>query len=340
MLAATNGTDDRWYKTQGPDGSEVFVPYSIDPKSDPYKDLVSGEAIRQYYEEHGYVVVRNVIPAQLCDRARQEFGAEIKAFKGPFYRQTSSGNPEVHTFTSNGYMENGILNVHDIRSDQFPKFKRAALETLTHQNIQTILVAIFGEPGQLVQSMYFEGNPSTWPHQDTYYLDSEHIGSMAAAWVAVEDIRPGAGRFYIYPGSHKIDLKRNGGDFDIAFNHDRYKRLIISVIKNNHLNLHAPALQAGDVLLWNSKTIHGSLRTTQGEYSRSSFTAHYIPSTHRFLQFQSRIKTFRSRQINEMRVNYPKDQDQLRNRVILGMESSFPRAFQTIKKAAIKFVTR
>jgi hypothetical protein len=47
-------------------------------------------------------------------------------------------------------------------------------------------------PGKLVQSMYFEGNPATWAHQDTYYLDSEHTGAMTAAWFAVEDIKPGA----------------------------------------------------------------------------------------------------------------------------------------------------
>jgi phytanoyl-CoA hydroxylase len=187
--------------------------------------------------------------------------------------------------------------------------------------------------------MYFEGNPNTWPHQDTYYLDSEQIGSMVAAWVAVEDIRPGAGRFYVYPGSHKIDLKKNGGDFDIAFHHERYKKLIIEIIDNNRLEISAPAVRKGDILFWNSKTIHGSLSTTQGHYSRSSFTAHYIPESHRFLQFQSRIKKFRSRMINNMRVNFPKDQDRIRNRLVFGFETKFPRVFKTIKNTAIKVVT-
>jgi len=88
------------------------------------------------------------------------------------------------------------------------------------------------------------------------------------------------------------------------------------------------------------RTIHGSLPTTQADYSRSSFTAHYIPESHRFLQFQSRIKSFRNRIVNGMRVNHPKDQDRFANRLMLEIESTFPRTFQTMKNIAIKVVTR
>jgi phytanoyl-CoA hydroxylase len=42
--------------------------------------------------------------------------------------------------------------------------------------------------------------------------------------------------------------------------------------------IHAPALKKGDVLFWNSRTVHGSLETTDERYSRKSLTAHYLPS--------------------------------------------------------------
>ena len=328
------------YSTKTFNGREVLIPDGVDEISDPYLNLRSDESIRNYYADKGYVVIRGVIPAELCAHARAAYEKEVKGFKRPLYRQTSSGAPEMHRFTSSGFMENSILNVHDLRTDWFPTFKQDALEVLTHQNMQKALKTILGEPGQLVQSMYFEGNPATWPHQDTYYLDSEKIGSMVAVWVAVEDIKPGAGRFYIYPGSHKIDIKKNGGDFDIAFNHDRYKKLTASLIEDKQLVVAAPALRQGDVLFWNSKTIHGSLPTSQGQYSRSSFTGHYIPESHRFLQFQSRLKSFRNRITNNMRVNHPKDQDKFTNRLMLDIETAFPRSFQTVKNVAIKIVTR
>jgi phytanoyl-CoA hydroxylase len=61
--------------------------------------------------------------------------------------------------------------------------------------------------------MYFEGNPVTWPHQDTYYLNAEEIGRMTAVWVATEDIGPGAGQFFVCP-----KRVNNGGISTSLFN--------------------------------------------------------------------------------------------------------------------------
>lgn len=128
-----------------------------------------------------------------------------------------------------------------------------SVHVTTHAKLQQALRGLFGEAGKLVQSMYFEGNPATWPHQDTYYLDAQQIGRMTAAWIAVEDIAPGAGRFFIYPKSHLLTLAKNSGE------HDRYKKHVLEIIESNGFECRAPALEEGDVLLWAAKTIHGSL---------------------------------------------------------------------------------
>ncbi len=237
-------------------------------------------------------------------------------------------------------MLNSILNIQSLDDRHFAGFKRSGLEILTDPAVQAACRAILGTSGKLVQSMYFEGNPATWPHQDTYYLDAEETGRMTAAWIAVEDIAPGAGRFFVYPKSHLIDMVKNGGDFDIAFNHDRYKKLVIKVIRDHGLECRAPALQKGDVLFWAAKTIHGSLRTTQPHLSRSSFTAHYIPERSRFLQFQTRIKRLDLAAIGSMSVHRPKDLNQGLNRAVFWVETHFPLLFQTAKRIAIKLSTR
>src|SRR4029077_18306883 len=103
--------------------------------------------------------------------------------------------------------------VHSMDPRHFLGFREASERVLSHSAMQDALDAVLGEPGKLVQSIYFHGNPATSPHQDTYYLDSAQIGSMTGAWIAAEDIAPGAGRFFVYPGSHKIDMQKNGGNF-------------------------------------------------------------------------------------------------------------------------------
>ena len=335
----TEACADNLFRIPGPTGSEIAIPATVEECADPYSQLKSDDAIREYYAENGYVVLRGVIPKTLCQEVMSCFAQEVKTYDGFIYRQATA-NPEKHVLTEHGYMLNSILNVQDLPAGQHGRFRQQSLAVLTHDNVRSALCTLFGEAGKLVQSMYFEGNPATWAHQDTYYLDSESIGELTAGWFALEDISPGAGRFFVYPHSQKIDVGMNGGDFDIAFNHDKYKQLIIDLIGKFDLECRAPALRQGDVLFWSSKTIHGSLTTTEPQHSRSSLTAHYIAKSHRFLQLQSRIKPLNLSSHNAMEIHHPKDQNFLKNRLMLSVESHFPRSFQLVKKLAVKVLTR
>jgi phytanoyl-CoA hydroxylase len=327
------------FTINSPSGKEISIPSSIQDDTsyfgiDQFKDAI------QYYSDNGYVVIRGLIPKTNCDLAMQEFDASVKRYNGYLYRQTG-GNPEYHKLNDRGYIINPILNLQDVPLGKLSKFRERGLDILTHENVQSFLQTLYGEKGQIIQSMYFEGNTKTWAHQDTYYLDSEHFGTMIAGWYALEDIKPGAGRFFVYPKSHLIDIGNNGGNFDVAFNHPKYKALVIEIIEKFNLECRAPALQKGDVLFWNSKTIHGSLETRQPEYSRSSLTAHYIPESHRHIQFQSRILKMDLRSYNGTNVSHPKTLQSFKNRCILFVETSFPKTFQALKWTVVKLlVTR
>ena len=325
------------YRLTDNTGERVAVPVS--PADDfAYFRPSESVAIKSYFLKYGYVVVRGLVPLSAIEKANTLFDSEILPSNRFIYRQATA-NPERHVRTPNGFMLNSILNLQSLDPRHFGGFREAAQQVLTHQGLQGVVKDFFGEPGKLVQSMYFHGNPVTWPHQDTYYLDSEHLGSMSAAWIAAEEIAPGAGRFFIYPGSHKIDMRKNGGDFDIAFHHDRYKQLVKDIIGKQGLRCRAPALAAGDALFWNARTIHGSLPTTQPDRSRRSFTAHYIPQSHRLMSWQSTFKRLEHGVFNGMGLQYPKNQAHATNRAILFAETRLPRSFRLGKKLAIKLLT-
>ena len=334
MLAS----DLRVYRIPDFDGHDVDVPATVG-SDHSYFRREEAALIRSYYDRNGYVVVRNLLPEALCDEVRAAFAAEVKPYRGFLYRQTTA-RPERHVFSSHGLLMNTILNIQSIDRTRFSRFRSAGLALMTHQAMQRTLATLFGEPGTLVQSMYFEGNPVTPPHQDSYYLDAEQIGQMVGAWVALEDIAPGAGRFFVYPGSHRIDMPRNGQDFDIAFHHDRYKELVRSVIREHGLVCRAPALNKGDVIFFSSTLIHGSLCTTEPQRSRSSVTMHLIPESSRLLQYQHRIRRLDLQRVNGMAVHHPKDAAKLRNRTMLFLETRLPRSFRLAKKLGIKLVTR
>lgn len=293
------------YNGTCPLNEPLEVPTSVDEATDKYIALKTETDIRQYYDDNGYVVRRNLIPTELCDEILQNFREEVKPYSGYIYRQASA-NPEKHKMTEYGYMLNSILNLQSVNSGEFPQFRSNGINILSYEGIQKSMNILMGEPGKLVQSMYFEGNPATWAHQDCYYLDSERDGAMIGMWLALEDIHPGGGRFYIYPTSHKVDIRKNGGDFDIAFNHDRYKTLVKKIIKDFDLKCEAPMLRKGDVLFWGGKTIHGALDTFEPQFSRNSITGHYIPDSTRFMQFQTIVKPLQLKSVNGMNMNFLK----------------------------------
>ena len=321
-----------------PIGTEISSPEAAS-ENDRSFTLDELDGARAHYVEHGYAVVRSAVSADVCDSIRGAFDRTVKRYPGYIYRQTTQ-NPEKNKFSDFGFVMNPVLNVQSLNEADFGSLRSLAMKVFASDAIKRIMKKVFGEDGKLVQSMYFEGNSETWPHQDTYYLDSETIGTMAACWFALEDIDAGAGRFFVLPGTHKIDMAKNGKNFDVAFNHDRYKDLVKKIIVDNKLEIRAPFLQKGDVLFWNAKLIHGSLRSTRPQFSRSSLTAHYIPSSHRFLQFQSRIKALKLRNYAGMDFHCPKDMDQFSNRFVMRVETTFPKAFQAVKKLAIKALVR
>jgi phytanoyl-CoA hydroxylase len=76
---------------------------------------------------------------------------------------------------------------------------------------------------------------------------------------------------------------------------------MIDLIKAKGWRCTAPAVQAGDVILWDARTIHGSLPTATPEFSRSSFTSHFSTAAGRFVNARARRT-----QINGVAVQFPK----------------------------------
>src|SRR5690606_12992231 len=109
----------------------------------------------------------------------------------------------------------------------------------------------------LMQSMLFDANAETPPHQDWWYLDTVPAGNLIAAWIAMEDIDERAGRFYIIPETTKLDFRGN----DTNLPHSRWLARIRKFFEENSEKIVAPSLRKGDVIFWNSRTVHGSLPT-------------------------------------------------------------------------------
>ena len=256
----------------------------------------------------------------------------IKPYKGKIYRQTT-GKAEKNIFNENNWIMNPILNIQSLNPYKF-KNLRNYVETkiFKNKNFFTFLKKSFGFKPKIIQSMFFEGNSATHEHQDTYYLDSENIGNLTAAWIALEEIKAEAGRFFVCSGSHKIDIKKLKNYNQVLSKHDLYIDELISICKENNFTFKAPYLDKGDVLFWNSKTLHGSLNSQSNTNSRSSITLHAISEKDKFLHWHKHFIETPVDDLEESFIYRRKDQKLLLNRFILFMESYFPNLFYLLKK--------
>jgi phytanoyl-CoA hydroxylase len=323
-----------------PRGLPVPVPESL--AEDPSRRFAVCEAdeLKAYYEENGYVIVKSVLAPEVCDTQRRLWEEEVKPFGGYIYRQATA-KAERHIFNENGWVMNPILNLQSVDPKHFRRFRAYATESvLAAPALRDVFKTLLRETPKVVQSMYFEGNSATWEHQDSYYLDSERVGEMAAAWIAVESIAPCAGRFFICPKSHKIRLDDHSLENNIADHHEIYISSVVDKIKNLKLDIRAPVLEKGDVLFWNALTIHGSLDSQDPKHSRSSITCHAIPSSRLFLSHQTRLRDVSTDEVNGTRVFRPKDLGTQRNRLIFQVETKFPSLFYWAKRTALRQVFR
>lgn len=323
-----------------PRGLAVSVPETEAEDPSPKFDPSDLAGIKAYYEENGYAIVRGLFSPAQCDEIRGLWNSEVKPFGGFMYRQATA-KAERHVTNAQGWIMNPILNLQSVDPDRFPRFRQVATEkVLSSPELGRVFSAVLGDRPKVVQSMYFEGNSATWEHQDSYYLDSETVGEMTAGWLAVEDIAARAGRFFVCPRSHKIKLDDHSLYNNIAENHEGYIASVVQKVRDERLEIRAPVLNKGDVLLWNAWTIHGSLDSQDAERSRSSITCHVIPAGKKFLQLQTRVMDLPTDRVNDVEIFRAKDLSQPKNRLVLFMESHFPGPFYWLKKQAILLMLR
>lgn len=290
---------------------------------EPYPAPEDAAAFRQWFEREGYVVVRNAVPAALCESGVNAFRREVLPDRLGFFERHASGRYERHVLTETGFMKYPIMNLQDLSEKKYPAFRRTGLDLLTQPRIQQAVEALCGEPGRLVHTMYFDGNQTTWAHRDGHYIDSGQAGKMIGVWVAAEDIHPEAGRFFVLPRSHLMKVPGESGDP----NGDEYKARMAEFVRHGPLDCLSPVLRQGDMLMWNSMVIHGSLPTTDQRHSRRSFTAHYVPCSH---QYQWNVRSQASRKsviVNQVEVILHRDDSTWWRRARSAVRSGLPRVY-------------
>ncbi len=222
-------------------------------------------AICRDFNEHGYVIIKNLFPRDLLDEIWENLEETVS--------QGKVWNTEGEILKSdnfNLYAKGRILNIHKL----VPKFDECFKDT----DLLQILEMLLGhpvDPFQTINSFYGSEQAA---HSDAVHMTTFPLGFMIAAWVAFEDLDEDCGPLVFYPGSHKLDYQMtesiSGG---LEFDNSAYEDFMKSYIDKNNLkpSYFAPC-NKGDVLIWHHNLIHGGSCIKDKNKTRKSLVCHYF----------------------------------------------------------------
>ncbi len=231
--------------------------------------ILTEEQVGQY-REHGYAVVRGLLPAEALEVWAERLEAIVEGRVEPAPGMLVMKDVMV----AKGAVKVGspleaIAKVQDFEKDP-------VLDTYTRRpEILNCVEQLVGEGVMTIHTMLINKPPNVdgrHPlHQDLLYFPFRPADRIVASWTALEPVTKENGCLVVVPGSHKGELLQhenpgwehvNGGYFGAAEIDDQKDQRV-------HLEM-AP----GDTVFFHPILLHGSGRNrTQG--FRKAISAHY-----------------------------------------------------------------
>ena len=223
------------------------------------------------FKENGYCIFTNIFSKTDIDPILNELYKIRDKKRKPYYFSQATHRIVPFNFDENGYLSESIQGF--TRQWNIKELANQGKEILLGAKMLEVLKSVFPQFKDFVQqnNMLFDKSMETIDHIDSWYLDTHPKGYLVGAWIALENIHPDCGPFRVYPGSH-LDI-----DPYILQNmdHDDFVREISNIKKDYEAK--ELILNKGDVVIWDSRLIHGAARIKNHSFSRKSLTAHYYP---------------------------------------------------------------
>ena len=176
-------------------------------------------------------------------------------------------NPKLDEFNN---QINSIQNPHLLGISR--GFRKAHDKIIFHKNISNSLKEFTGEDDHIhFQSMFFDKSTGTQLHQDTWYLDTNPRGKLVGVWIALEKITLESGPFVVYTNTDNCRVEPDLYNFKDLDNDIRFAKDYPNSTKYRFL------AEKGDILIWDSFSIHGADQPIHPNFTRKSITSHFYP---------------------------------------------------------------
>lgn len=154
----------------------------------------------------------------------------------------------------------------------------AVRQLALNPRLTPILRTLLGHAPALCNSLSFEHGSEQPDHVDALYMAPETPGHLVAAWIAMEDCLPGAGRLRYYPGSHRIPpyVFSNGGTRHVPEEMPAWHAYMQERVAAMGLEPREFAARKGDVFIWSAQLYHGGSPIADRSLTRRSLVFHYF----------------------------------------------------------------
>ncbi|MDB5448377.1 MAG: Protein involved in biosynthesis of mitomycin antibiotics/polyketide fumonisin [Phenylobacterium sp.] len=231
----------------------------------------------------GYLVLENAaeegdIDAFLEDvrwavehREELDFNVEVRGQQVPF-----AGVPEADLFGAG------------MKLQQFHTYSKAAVGLSLSSRIQRFLALVFEQPAVVLQSLAFWRGSEQPAHIDYPYVRIQtRIGQLAAAWIALEDARPGCGPLFYYPGSHRPAASGffdwGGGSILLepdsirtAWDFAQHLQCRMADVGIEPIEFYP---RKGAAIVWHPNLVHGGSPISDPAMTRKSYVTHYTSAS-------------------------------------------------------------
>ena len=214
-----------------------------------------GPSLLNSFDEQGFVVARSLFSTveseELLDHFRQLRGKGDREldYTGEAYKKEFPRMLHMHRWDD--------VSLKWLLSERIAHWLRVLGGGLDAYAIQTMVY--YKDPGKRGQAL----------HQDQLFIRVQP-GTSIAAWMALEHADEHNGCMQVAPGSHKLPLLCEAeADTSVSFTD------VGSQVPDD-LETVPVVMNAGDVLFFHGKLIHGSLPNTTTDRSRVALIGHYV----------------------------------------------------------------
>jgi hypothetical protein len=147
--------------------------------------------------------------------------------------------------------------------------------------IKRLLRAAYGREPFAFQTLNFQKGSQQALHPDTIHFHSLPERFMCGVWIALEDVKPGAGPLVYHPGSHRLPVMtmRDAGVNQPAPGPDQYESVFVKRFAERIAETGLPTEHAivkkGWAFVWAANLAHGGSPVTEPGATRRSLVVHW-----------------------------------------------------------------